>query len=99
MSSGGHGLALGSKSVEITSARITRTDGTVPAMGPPRRLAPLTPAEYLKIERTAEFRHEYFNGEIFAMSGGSPQHSLIKVNVVSELRAQLKGRPCTAFVY
>ncbi len=66
-------------------------------MGLPQRVAPLTPAEYLKIERAAEFRHEYFNGEMFAMFGGSPQHSLIKMNVGGELRDQLKGRPCTAF--
>ncbi len=66
-------------------------------MGLPQKVAPLTPAEYLKIERAAEFRHEYFNGEMFAMSGGSPQHSLIKMNVGGELRDQLKGRPCTAF--
>ena len=66
-------------------------------MGLPQRMAPLTPAEYLKIERAAEFRHEYFNGEMFAMSGGSPRHSLIKVNCVTQLCGNLKGRPCTAF--
>ena len=66
-------------------------------MGLPQPVTPLTPAEYLKIERAAEIRHEYFNGEMFAMSGGSPPHSLIKVNVGGELRTKLKGRPCTAF--
>ena len=66
-------------------------------MGLPQRAARLTPAEYLKIERAAEIRHEYFNGEMFAMSGGSPHHSLIKMNAGGELRTQLKGRPCTAF--
>lgn len=66
-------------------------------MGLPQRVAPLTPTEYLKIERAAEFRHEYFNGEMFAMSGGSPQHSLIKMNTGRELGNKLKGRPCTAF--
>ncbi len=66
-------------------------------MGLPQRVAKMTPTEYLKIERAAEFRHEYINGEMFAMSGGSPQHSLIKMNVGGELRDKLKGRPCTAF--
>ncbi len=66
-------------------------------MGLPQRVARLTPAEYLKIERAAEFRHEYFNGEMFAIAGGSPQHSLIKINVGGEFRSQLKGRPCTTF--
>ena len=66
-------------------------------MGLPQRVARLTPTEYLKIERAAQIRHEFFNGEMFAMSGGSPQHSAIKMNVASELRSQLKGRPCRAF--
>ena len=40
---------------------------------PPR----LTPEEYLEIERKAEFKSEYFNGEMFAMSGGSRFHDWI----------------------
>ncbi|MFM9964013.1 MAG: Uma2 family endonuclease [Planctomycetaceae bacterium] len=66
-------------------------------MGLPQRVASLTPAEYLKIERAAECRHEYLNGEMFAMPGNSPLHSLIKVNSGCELGTKLKGRPCTAF--
>lgn len=57
----------------------------------------LTVAEYLKIERAAEFRSEYFDGEMFAMSGGTPQHSLVKTNLVSELRDALMDRTCTAY--
>jgi Uma2 family endonuclease len=66
-------------------------------MGLAQRLAVLTPADYLRIERAAAYRSEYFAGEMFAMPGGSPRHSLIKTNVVSELRGRLKGRPCTAY--
>lgn len=55
----------------------------------------LTPEEYLAIERKAEHKSEYFNGEMFAMSGASPRHVLIVTNVVAELRGQLKQRPCT----
>lgn len=66
-------------------------------MGLPQRVPRLTPVEYLARERAATYRSEYFDGEMFAMAGGSPRHSLIKVNVTGELRARLKGSPCTAY--
>jgi Uma2 family endonuclease len=66
-------------------------------MGLPQRVAALTPAEYLRIERAALYRSAYFAGEMFAMAGGSPRHSLIKTNLLGELRSALKGRPCTAY--
>lgn len=57
----------------------------------------LTPEEYLAIERQAEYKSEYFNGEMFAMAGASESHVLIVTNVVAELRGQLRGRPCTVY--
>ena len=57
----------------------------------------ITPEEYLAIERQAAYKSEYFNGEMFAMSGASPRHGLIVTNVVAELRRQLKQRPCTVY--
>ena len=65
-------------------------------MGLPQRQPAITAVEYLRSERAAEFRSEYFAGEIFAMAGGSLRKSLIKTNVGGELRAALKGRPCIA---
>ena len=56
-----------------------------------------TSEDYLTLERKAERKSEYFNGEIFAMAGASPQHVLIVTNVVSELRDQLKTSPCTVY--
>ncbi len=58
----------------------------------------LSPAEYLELERKAETKSEYFEGEMFAMAGASRRHGLIVVNVAAELRRQLKGRPCEAYV-
>jgi len=52
-----------------------------------------TPEEYLALERSGETKHEYFNGEIFAMSGASKQHVLIVTNLVVELGTQLKRGP------
>jgi Uma2 family endonuclease len=66
-------------------------------MGLPQRVRKLTPAEYLDIERAAMYRSEYFDGEMFAMAGGSPRHSLVIANIIRELGNGLRGRPCTAY--
>ena len=58
----------------------------------------LTPEDYLALERSADFKNEYFAGEIFAMTGASEPHNLIVVNVGAEIRQQLKKRPCKAYV-
>ncbi len=57
----------------------------------------LTEAEYLAIERAAEFKSEFFDGEMFAMAGGTPQHSLIATNLARELGNQLIGGQCVAY--
>jgi Uma2 family endonuclease len=54
----------------------------------------LTPQEYLNRERAADFRSEYFCGEMFAMAGARFEHTLIKDNIAAEARAQLRGGPC-----
>jgi Uma2 family endonuclease len=48
----------------------------------------LTPQEYLAIERKAETKSEYFQGEMFAMSGASRKHNLIAGNVYAEIHPQ-----------
>jgi len=57
-----------------------------------------TPEEYLALERAAETKSEYFDGRIFAMSGATEDHNLIAGNVFAEIRGQLKGRPCRAYM-
>lgn len=57
----------------------------------------LTPEEYLASERQADTKHEYFNGDVFAMVGASRKHNLIAGNIFGELRQQLKGKPCEAY--
>jgi Uma2 family endonuclease len=54
----------------------------------------LSPREYLERERRAEFRSEFCRGEMFAMSGGSWEHALVKDNLAGEARNQLKDGPC-----
>jgi Uma2 family endonuclease len=57
----------------------------------------VTPEEYLALERQAEHKSEYYDGEIFAMTGASEKHNLITLNIASELRAQLKKRDCKTY--
>ena len=59
--------------------------------------ARLTEAEYLEIERAAPFRSEFFKGEMFAMAGGTPMHSLIGANLIAMLRDKTANRGCLTF--
>jgi Uma2 family endonuclease len=63
-------------------------------MGVPIAKRRYTIEEYLELERTAEERHEYQDGEILAMSGGTVEQSLIAANVIREAGNALKGKPC-----
>jgi Uma2 family endonuclease len=52
----------------------------------------LTPEQYLEVERAADFRSEYLNGEMFAMSGATARHNIVVNNLGRALHPQLKGR-------
>ncbi|WP_437715435.1 Uma2 family endonuclease [Sorangium sp. So ce448] len=54
----------------------------------------LSPQEYLDFERSSPLRHEYADGELFAMAGGTLEHSAIAANILGELRNALRGRGC-----
>lgn len=53
--------------------------------------------EYLAFEQDALNKHEYFDGEIFAMAGARPAHNVIAGNVLGELRTQLEDGPCLVY--
>lgn len=57
----------------------------------------LTEEEYLAIERRAESRSEYYDGEMFAMAGASRRHNRIVTNLVVALDNQLRERPCNVY--
>jgi Uma2 family endonuclease len=57
----------------------------------------LTEAEYLEIERRAEFKSEFLDGEMFAMAGGTRSHSLIKCNLIRAIGNRLDGGPCRVY--
>jgi len=60
------------------------------------RLHRYTYSEYLAFERGANVRHEFFDGEIYAMAGGTRLHAAISANVLRALTMQLRGRGCQA---
>src|ERR1039457_4461200 len=57
----------------------------------------LTPEQYLEIERKADFKSEYFRGEMFAMAGARRAHNLIAGNTSDRLRGQLREGPCEVY--
>ena len=57
----------------------------------------VSPEEYLALERQAETKSEYLDGEIFAMSGASRKHNRLSLNVAFILDSQLKAKGCEVF--
>jgi Uma2 family endonuclease len=63
----------------------------------PNKPAHFTVDEYLRLEAGSVQRHEYRDGQIIAMAGGTPDHSLIIANLIGELRNRLRGKPCRVY--
>ena len=63
----------------------------------PKQQLLYTAEEYLELERAADERHDYWDGEIFTLSGESTNHGIISVNLVVELGMKLKKSGCRAF--
>ena len=58
----------------------------------------MTRDEYLAFERTSETKHEFLDGEVFAMSGASRRHNLVSLNIARRLLEQLDGKPCETYI-
>jgi Uma2 family endonuclease len=59
-----------------------------------RRRHRYTYAQYVALERESPTKHEFFDGEIYAMAGGSEDHSALAVNVLAALLGAVGDRPC-----
>ncbi len=57
----------------------------------------LSEADYLAFELTAPVKHEYVDGDIYAMAGASNQHNKITGNIFFQLRAKTRGSGCSVF--
>ncbi|WP_340600708.1 Uma2 family endonuclease [Acinetobacter sp. HZNU-JH01] len=58
----------------------------------------LNEQEYLQGELYSQIKHEFVEGEVFAMVGASASHNLISVNVLMALSLHLKGKPCRPYI-
>jgi Uma2 family endonuclease len=57
--------------------------------GPARRLHDYTYAQYVALEEESSIRHEFLDGEIYAMAGGSPDHAALAAAIIGLLGPQL----------
>ncbi len=57
----------------------------------------MTLAEYIAREATSDVKHEFINGEAYAMAGGTLEHSAIAARLTRELGSALAGKPCQPF--
>ncbi len=53
--------------------------------------------EYIELDKNSEEKYEFFNGEVFAMAGSSPDHVRISLNICASLTRKFEGRDCEAF--
>ena len=50
--------------------------------------------DYLRLDERSDGKHEFFNGDVSAMTGGSFDHAAIGLNVATTLATSLRGGPC-----
>ena len=67
-------------------------------MGYALKLHLTSPEDYLAAEERATHKHEYVQGEVYAMAGASERHNRIALNIAFHLRAASRGSPCRAFM-
>jgi Uma2 family endonuclease len=53
--------------------------------------------DYLALDRQSAVKHEYIDGTIVAMAGGSARHNIITTNIAATLHTQVRQRPCTVY--
>jgi Uma2 family endonuclease len=61
------------------------------------RHARYTIQDYVRLEEYSNVKHEYVDGQIYAMAGGTPAHAAIAARVSAALIAQLRGKPCNVY--
>jgi phenylacetic acid degradation protein len=101
--SGGHGAGNTTgriyKPWSQTDVSWQKTDSKVeePAAGYGYGRRMFTVEDYRQFEAGTNTKHEYYKGEIFAMSGARADHNIIIVNMISSLNAKLRGKSCQVF--
>lgn len=72
-------------------------DGGILAVVPATATRRFSYKEYLEREAASEEKHEFCDGAIVAMAGGTGSHSLLKTNLTISVGSKLAGRPCRPF--
>jgi Uma2 family endonuclease len=67
-------------------------------MSVPKKLQRLSVAEYLEAEKDSPVRHEYIDGQIYAMAGSSDRHNRVSINLTGRLDDKLGEGPCEVFM-
>ena len=67
-------------------------------MGRAQPVETISVQEYLAGELESDVRHEYIDGEVYAMVGTSDRHGLIALNIATALRPHVRGTPCQLFM-
>src|SRR6478609_7056187 len=62
----------------------------------PRKLHRFTYGDYVAIENDSSTKHEFLDGEIYAMAGGSEDHSALALEVLNALAGAIRDKPCRA---
>lgn len=68
------------------------------AVKEPEQKRKVTVDEYLAFEDNAKERHEFVDGQIYAMTGASNTHTVISLNIASALKSKLRGSGCTTYI-
>lgn len=58
----------------------------------------ISPKEYLEGEKVSEIKHEYIDGQVYAMAGASDAHVTVSMNVFMLLRNHLRGSGCRVYM-
>jgi Uma2 family endonuclease len=67
-------------------------------MGQAALQMPMSAAEFLAWDALQTVKHEFVQGEVFAMAGASKAHVAVTLNVAMALRKHLRGSPCSTFI-
>ena len=57
----------------------------------------MTYAEYIAAEVVSQVRHEFLDGDVWEMAGGTPEHGALAAALIRELGATLRGKPCRVY--
>lgn len=88
---------LASKKRQANALDWYQVDQEIPKVSSAGRPEYFSVAEYLNLEEQAQFKSEYVDGWIRAMSGATLRHNMVSVNALVALATLLKGNPCRPF--